>query len=183
MESPTQPNTSGLLVIRTDAAGLTRSVEVLEASNDTQGWQRIARELERALAGKKLRVPPRSAGISMQLRVTSRTQLPSGADPGLAIELFGQTIKAGSGEKSARIKLLSPGITVSEVPVPYSANGATIPVVGFSPNVFGLSGDLSDIGAVARRIVNAHLVALDVRPEEGVAPDPHSTVDSPPRAP
>lgn len=183
MESATQPNTSGLLVIHTDAAGLTRSVEVLEASNDAQGWQRIARELSRALAGKKLRVPQRSGGISMQLRVTSRTQLPSGADPGLAVELFGQTIKAGSGQKSARLKILSPGVTVSELPVPYATNGASMPVVGFSPNVLALGGDLSDIGAVARRIVNAHLVALDVRAPDRAAPDPHSAVDSPARAP
>jgi hypothetical protein len=172
MESATSPNTSGLLAIHTDADGLTHTVEVLEASNDSQGWLRVAAELKRALAGKKLRVPKGSSGISMQLRVVSRVQLPSGTDPGLAVELFGQTIKKGSGDRSARLKLLSPEITVSEVEIPYT-DGHSMPVLGFSPNVIGFSGDIADIGAVARRVVSAHLVALDT----------HRAVDSPVRAP
>lgn len=160
MESATQPNTSGLLLIRTDASGIAVHVEVLQADNETRGWERIAEELKRELAKKPLRVPSGSAGVSFQLRVVSRVQLPSGADPGLAVELFGVTVKEGDGDRSSRISVLSPKATVTEIEVPYS-NGATMPMLGFSPNILGIGGDLADIGAVARRVVRAHLVALE----------------------
>ena len=164
MDSATQPNTSGLLLIRTDASGIAVHVEVLQADNETQGWQRIAEELKRELAKKPLRVPSGSSGVSFQLRVVSRVQLPSGADPGLAVELFGVTVKEGDGDRSSRISVLSPKVTVTEIEVPYS-NGATMPMLGFSPNVLGVLGDLADIGAVARRVVRAHLVALETHVE------------------
>lgn len=160
MDSATRPNTSGLLLIRTDASGIAVHVEVLQADNETQGWQRIAEELKRELAKKPLRVPSGSAGVSFQLRVISRVQLPSGADPGLAIELFGVTVKEGEGDRSSRISVLSPKATVTEIEVPYS-NGATMPMLGFNPNILSIGGDLADIGAVARRVVRAHLVALE----------------------
>jgi hypothetical protein len=159
-ESVSAANTSGLLVIHTDGAGLTREVEVLEASSDSAEWERIAAALRKALAGKKLHIAPGTAGVSLQLRVVSRLELPSGADPGLAVELFGQTLKKGDGDRSARLSVLSPSVTLSEVEVPYS-NGAKLPVLGIVPNILGLVADPVDVGALARRIVRAHLVALE----------------------
>jgi hypothetical protein len=165
LDSATQPNTSALLSIRTDGAGITSHVEVLDAANESAGWERIAAELKRELAKTPLRVPKGSAGVSFQLRVISRVQLPSGADPGLAVELFGQTIKEGGGDRSSRISVLSPKVVVTEVEVPYS-DGATMPMLGFSPNILAIGGDLADIGAVARRVVRAHLVALETHVDQ-----------------
>ncbi len=165
LDSATRPNTSALLLIRTDGSGITSHVEVLDAENESQGWQRIAEELKRELAKRPLRVPNGSAGVSFTLRVTSRVQLPSGADPGLAVELFGQTVKEGGGDRSSRISILSPKVVVTKFEVPYS-DGATIPMLGFSPNILGIGGDLADIGAVARRVVRAHLVALETHVDQ-----------------
>jgi hypothetical protein len=166
LASATSPNTSALLRVRTDRAGAVTHVEVLEADRDDAEWQRIAERLRQALAGKRLRVPARSDGVSFQLRVVSRVQLPSGADPGLAIDLFGVPVEKGEGDKSTKISLISP--MLREVTLPGS-DGATILVPTI--NIFGAAGDLADIGAVARRLVTAYLVAMDTDvPLEGPAP-------------
>jgi hypothetical protein len=156
MASATAPNTTALLRVRTDPTGRVTFVEVLEADRDDDEWQRIAERLQRALANRKLRVPARSNGVSFQLRVTSRVQLPSGADPGLAIDLFGIPVKKGEGDRSARLSVLSPMIV--QVPIP-GADGATMPALTVA--LIGGAGDLADIGAVARRLVSAYLVSLD----------------------
>ncbi len=156
MASATAPNTTALLHVRTDGAGRVTLVEVLEADRDDDEWQRIAERLRRALASKKLRVPTRGNGVSFQLRVTSRVQLPSGADPGLSIDLLGIPVKKGEGDRSAKISVLSP--MVVQVPIP-GGDGATMPALTLA--LIGGAGDVADIGAVARRLVSAYLVALD----------------------
>jgi hypothetical protein len=163
LNSATLPNTSAVLRLRTDGDGLTVHVEVIESSNASDGWRRIADELKRALAGKKLRVPPGTGGVSMALRVASRVQLPSGADPGLAVELFGQNIKAGEGDKSSQISILTPKVVVQQVEIPYS-NGGTMPLAGVALSIVSGSGDIGDIGAVARRVVTAYLVSMETHP-------------------
>jgi hypothetical protein len=166
LASATAPNTSALLGVRADGAGAVIGVEVLEADRDGDEWGRIAERLRQALSGKRLRVPSRSRGVSFQLRVVSRVQLPSGADPGLAIDLFGMPVKHGEGDKSTKISLISP--MLREVVLPGS-DGATILVPTI--DIFGVAGDLADIGAVARRLVTAYLVAMDTDiPLEGADP-------------
>jgi hypothetical protein len=162
LASASAPNTSALLRVRTDAAGAVTLVEVLESDRDGDEWRRIADELVRALAGKRLRVPARSNGVSFQLRVVSRVQLPSGADPGLAVDLFGIPVKKGEGDRSAKLSVLTP--TLQEVVIPGS-DGQTMLVPTLA--ILGLAGDVSDIGRVARRLVTAYLVAMeaDILPE------------------
>jgi hypothetical protein len=155
MQSATAPNTSALLRVRTDATGKVTLVDVLDADRDDQEWRRIADQLRVALAGKHLRVPPRS-GVSFQLRVVSRVQLPSGADPGLEVDLFGIPLKKGAGDRSTKIAVLSPMLT--EVTIPGS-DGATMRVPTLA--LIGGAGDLADVGGVARRLVTAYLVAMD----------------------
>jgi hypothetical protein len=175
LDSASMPNTSGLLSVRTDASGLVVEVEVLSAENQSMAWSAIARDLKQALANKKLRVPRGSAGVRLQIAVESRVTLPSGADPGLAVELFGVNLGEGT-ERSARIKILSPEVVVEEVDIPYT-NGKKMKVVGFVPHLFSLMGDPTDIGAVARRIVHARLVALETLappvPALPALPQPH----------
>jgi hypothetical protein len=167
MQSTTAPNTEASLVLRTDGAGETIYVEVTEASGDTAAWNTIAQSLLRALHGKKLRVPHGSGGVTMQLRVVSRVQLPSGADPGLAIDLFGKEIKAGAGDRSTRIELLTPKIIVQQVPIAGSDDPrATIPVIGLGLTIFGVMGDPVDIASTARRVVHARLVSLETHPDD-----------------
>jgi hypothetical protein len=100
-------------------------------------------------------------------------QLPSGADPGLAVDLFGVPIKKGDGDKSTNVSLFSPKL--QEVVIPGS-DGVTMLVPTLS--ILGVGGDVADIGRVARRLVTAYLVAMDteILPE---APAP----EAPPAAP
>jgi len=176
MASATTPNTSALLRVRTDGAGSVKLVDVLEADRDGDEWQRIAAELVRALAGKKLRVPAGSNGVSFQLRVVSRVQLPSGADPGLSVDVLGIPLKKGDGERSTKISILSPMIKEIEVP---DSDGIRVPVVSFA--IIGAAGDLVDIGAVARRLVSAYLVTMETHflPENASSP---ATPPAPPAA-
>lgn len=166
MQSESAPNTSALLGLRTDANGYTVHVEVREASGDTRAWEAVAAELQRKLAGQKLRVPAGSGGVSMELRVTSRNQLPSGADPGLAIELFGQEIKSGDGKRSTRLQLLTPKIAVQEVEAPYGDGRQKVKALTATLTIVALFGDPADIGAVARRVVHAHLVSMETHPKD-----------------
>jgi len=166
MQSTSAPNTNALLVLRTDGSGETVHVELAEASGQTEAWNAIAAGLLKALHRKKLRVPAGSSGVTMQLRVESREQLPSGADPGLAIDLFGQEVKAGAGDRSTRLELLTPKIVLEQYQVSASDPHAKIPVVGFQFTLVGVLGDPVDIGSVARRVVHAHLVSLETHPRE-----------------
>ena len=166
MQSTSAPNTSALLVLRTDGSGETVHVEVAEASGETRAWEAIAAALQEALHGKKLRVPAGSGGVTMQLRVESREQLPSGADPGLAIDLFGQEVKSGAGDRSTRLQLLTPKIVLEQYQVSSTDPHAKIPVVGFQFTIVALMGDPVDIAAVARRVVHAHLVSLETHPRQ-----------------
>jgi hypothetical protein len=165
--SATAPNTTALLRVRTDAAGKVTLVDVLAADRDHAEWGRIAAQLVKALAGKHLRVPAHSGGVSFQLRVVSRVQLPSGADPGLAVDLFGIPVKQGEGDRSSKLSLFSP--TLQEYVISGS-DGATVRVPSLS--IFGMAGDVADIGRVARRLVTAYLVAMDTNaaPDASVPP-------------
>ena len=166
MQSTTAPNTEALLLLRTDGSGQTVHVELAEASGDTDAWNAVARSLLQALHGKKLRVPPGSGGVTMQLRVVSREQLPSGRDPGLAVDLFGQEVKAGAGERSTRLQLLTPKITLEQYQISPTDPHVKFPVIGFSLTILGVQGDLVDIGSVARRVVHSHLVSLETHPRD-----------------
>ena len=179
MDSATAPNNGALLRLRTDGAGRVTLVEVVEAERDVDEWRRVANRLVQALAGKSLRVPRRSGGVTLDLRVSSRVTLPSGADPGLEVELFGQTIKQGDGDRSTKISVLSP--TIVQVPVP-GTHGVGVPIGVFS--LIAVAGDPVDIGAVARRVVTAYLVAMDTHePSPAVPTAPAVTAAPSPATP
>jgi hypothetical protein len=178
LASATAPNTSALLRVRTDATGKVTLVDVLDADRDDAEWGRIADQLVRALAGKRLRVPPRSGGVSFQLRVVSRVQLPSGADPGLAVDLFGIPLKEGDGDRSSKLSFLSPMLREMVIP---GSDGVTMLVPSLA--IFGLAADPVDIGSVARRLVTAYLVAMDtdISSEAAATPAPPPAARSPER--
>lgn len=168
MDSAAAPNTEARLAVHTDAAGRTVSVELLDASSDSAEWERVAAALKRALAERPLRIPAGSSGMRLELLVSSREQLPSGADPGFAVELFGATLKEGAGPRSSRLSLLTPKIMIQELQVPYTDGRSTMTTFAVVPSIIAFSGDVVDIGAAARRVVSARLVQLDV----------HSPMDS-----
>jgi hypothetical protein len=162
MQSTTAPNGEATLFVRTDADGKVVHTEVRVASSDGPEWERIARDLARALGDKRMRVPPGSRGVSFQLKVTSKEQLPSGAAPGLEINVLGATLKRGRGDNSTKISILEPKITTQKVPLPNDPLGREVEAVVVSLSPFALRGDPVDIGAPARRVVHAHLRDLTV---------------------
>jgi hypothetical protein len=91
------------------------------------------------------------------VRVESRVQLPSGADPGLTVNILGVPVQKGQGPRSARIDILdvTPKLETKEERLP---SGQTVSVPRLSVgNVLSMMGDLSDIGAKPQRMVHAHV--------------------------
>jgi hypothetical protein len=121
-----------------DSEGKLVSGVVGDASTDRQAWVRVARQTAQALAARKLTVP-KGQGIKLTIAVTSRLQLPSGADPGFEVSAQGVPLKKGGGPRSTRLDL-------SIFPFPAAT----------------LGGDPADIGSQARRMVHAHVVSEEV---------------------
>jgi hypothetical protein len=121
-----------------DSEGKVVSGVVGDASTDREAWVRVARQTARALATRKLTVP-KGQGIKLTIAVTSRLQLPSGADPGFEVSAQGVPIKKGGGPRSTRLDL-------SIFPFPAAT----------------LAGDPADVGSHARRMVHAHVVSEEV---------------------
>jgi hypothetical protein len=129
-------------------------------------WDELADEIAKALQGKRLRKPPGGRGVAMRIEVTSREELPSGRDPGLEVRALGLPVKRGRGPSSTRVDILNiePKVVIDlpdpqEDPsvgqaAPVRFPRAHIQVI----NLFGLSGDLVDVGAAARRVVHARVL-------------------------
>jgi len=133
-------NTKARLSVSADDQGNVLSVSVLSSDGAPQEWQQLADDVFAKFAGKRLRAMGKR-GYRFTLAVNSRNQLPSGADPGVNVSVLGIPLKKGGGPRSTSISILNP----------------TNP-----SEVLGLVGDLSDIGATARRVVRAHLESLEI---------------------
>lgn len=149
-------NGKATFVARIDSSGRVNLLSVVNVNGDHEGWRRVASHALRVLSRKKLRVPQGAKGIELRISVESRWAMPSGADPGLEVRMLGVPLKKGQGKRSARISILEPKAKVEMVEVP-QPGGTTVPMpmpqIGIG--VLGVAGDLSDVGAKARRIVHA----------------------------
>lgn len=121
--------------VTVDARGLVVSLTAVGASESHDDWRAVGAQSLAALKGKTLR---RKGPLSMRIEVDARIALPSGADPGVGVDVAGIPLKKGDGPKSAKVSL-----------------GGT----PFGPGVT-LQGDLADIGAKTRRVVHAHVVRV-----------------------
>ena len=155
-------NSTALFRCTVDAGGKLQKVALLQSSSDPVPWRRVAQGVQAALARRALRIPRTGYGMSFRLRVSSRVQLPSGADPGLATSILNIPITKGDGPKSARIEILNilPKLTPSEVVLP---SGQKLHAVELRlGNLLSITGDPADIGSRPRRMVHAHLESLEV---------------------
>jgi hypothetical protein len=100
-----------------------------------------------ALRATRLRLPKTPAGVTFRIRVTSHVQLPSGADPGLAIDVLGVPVKRGAGPRSTRLSILGlkPEATVQDVRLP-SGQSVAVPEL----KVSSLSLAISPTSALRR---------------------------------
>ena len=129
-----------LFSIRVDEVGLVVSVQVAESSGDRHAWEDVGRRLLNAMAARRVRVPPGAKGVAMQIEITSKVTLPSGARSPLhvnspAADAVSDMAK-GKFEKGQDM------------------NGS-VPIVGGS-------FDLSDIGAHPLRVVGARVLSENV---------------------
>jgi len=136
-------------------------LELLGSSSNRDGWKRLLALAQQRIATQRLLPPKGSRGLDLEIRVESRIQLPSGHDPGFGVNLFGLTLKKGKGERSSKFEALSslPHIDY-DIDETY-ANGERKPP-RLVLDLFKLSGDPADIGAVSRRIVSARVLRQTV---------------------
>jgi hypothetical protein len=74
--------------VQTDREGRVASVTLGETRGGAS-WSEVTAALRRALASKRLRVPRGSNGLSIEVLVQAKVQLPSGARPGHALQVQG----------------------------------------------------------------------------------------------
>ncbi len=151
-------NASAVLRVATNAAGQVVSVELLESTSDARPWRAVAARLEKALAGQRLRVPRGGRGVTMDLRVTSRVELPSGSDPGMGVDFLGIPLKKPGGEKSPRISILKIDPKGYKVRLP---NGKVLELPSMPlQSLVEIAVDPTDVVGKAQRMVRAHLERL-----------------------
>jgi hypothetical protein len=102
----------------------------------------------------------------MRIEVTSREEMPSGHDPGVAVSVLHVPLTHGRGPKATKVDILdvAPKVVV-DLPDPNEdpSVGQAAPVRFPKAHVqvltlFGTDGDLVDIGAAARRVVHARVL-------------------------
>lgn len=131
-------NGSASFVLVIDSNGKLVSSMLGKTNGDREAWARVARQTAQALAQRKLQVP-RGKSVQLSIEVTSRLELPSGADPGVELSANGIPLKKGGGPRSTKLD-------ISIFPFPAAT----------------LAGDPADIGARPRRMVRAHVLSEEL---------------------
>ncbi|MCA9511989.1 MAG: hypothetical protein KC560_14860, partial [Myxococcales bacterium] len=165
-DAPTREATSvdgaAVFIAIAGADGKVTSLSFVSGTGNETAWRATAKRALGELEGKRLRMPVGARGVSLELAVSSAWKLPSGNDPGLAVDAFGGIpLKKGEGKKSPRISLLDPLPRIVNVPLTPDGK-TTIPVPVLQLRVFETTADPTDVGAKPRRVVHARLVRTHV---------------------
>jgi hypothetical protein len=146
---------NAVLRVATNAAGQVVSVDVVESTSDMRPWRAVAARLLEALREQRLRVPKGGRGVTMDLRVVSHVELPSGADPGLGVDVLGIPLKRGAGKKSPRISILKIDPKGYKVQLP---DGKVLELPSMPlQSLIEVAVDPTDVVGKAQRMVRAHL--------------------------
>jgi hypothetical protein len=156
------PRSKARLSVLTDASGLVVRIDVLESNANMNDWRQVA---DKALA--ELSTKRRNVSIGRPLRtvidVESRIALPSGRSPGMGVSLLNIPIKRREYKDSPNIELLSlmPKFESIKIIDPTQSGGQTmeVPMVFLQFQVLGVNGDLVDVGAVSRQVVQSRVVS------------------------
>jgi len=127
-----------VFAIEVDNLGLVVHVNVAESSGDRRAWDDVARSVLNAFAQKRLRVPPGAKRIAMQIEISSKVTLPSGARHPMSVS-------------SPAVQALEHMAHGEFDKAPDNGTG-TVPIIGGS-------FDLSDIGAHPQRVVGARVIS------------------------
>jgi hypothetical protein len=156
-------NATALFQARVDGRGRIVQLTLLEASQGTGAWQEVGQHAAQALALRTLKVPDGSRGIVLDIRVVSREQLPSGADPGVGVSVFRLPIKRGKGEHSGTVDILYPELDLDTVEIPDPGGGEPLrlPRLKIGIALLNVGVDPADIGQHSRRVVHAEVVKTE----------------------
>lgn len=163
--SATLPDGSATFRVTVNEQGRVTLIELLGASGDRRLWDDIRRELLEQLARRTLR--PAGHAATLELAVSSSEELPSGASPGLDLDVGGIMLERGRGSRSSQLSILTPKVLA--MPFAEDPDGVKVPVVSFG--IAGV-GDPGDLGAKARRVVRTRLTKLDMHSTRAPASAP-----------
>jgi hypothetical protein len=150
-----------VFAVRADANGKLLSIEAVSGDRGLSAFQGMARLAREKLARTTLRLPSSAKGANLRVEVTSAWKLPSGHDPGLAVDLFGQSLTKGEGKAATKVTLL-PLPKVACISPDDPKNDLKLPLCGIVAPLFATDGDPADIGAKPRRIVSTKVVESTV---------------------
>lgn len=157
----TDVNGGAVFLAVAGADGRVTAVSFVSGTGGEPAWRRTAARALASLVNERLRLPAGAKGAEMELAVTSAWKLPSGNDPGVAIDLGGIPLKKGEGPQSPKVSFLNPLPRIVDVPLtPDGKNKVPMPVLQL--RVFETTADPSDVGARPRRVVHARLVRTRV---------------------
>ena len=156
-------NATALFQARVDGRGRLVQLTLLEASEGYRAWQEVGERAARALALRTLRLPDGSRGIALDIRIVSREQLPSGADPGVGVSVLRLPIKRGKGDRSGTIDILYPELDLDTVEIPDPGGGEPLrlPRLKIGLALLSVGVDPADIGQHSRRVVHAEVVKTE----------------------
>jgi hypothetical protein len=133
-------------------------MQLLGTSGDDAAWTRLLDRAKRELVAQRLKAPNGSRGIDLEIRVDSRIQLPSGADPGFSVKVFGLPLRKGEGKRSPGIEVLSslPRLTYDENEKDPALRQR------LEMDVLKVPLDLADLSGKRSRIVSARVLKRTV---------------------
>lgn len=150
--------TRAIVDVRVDATGRVASLHLSSASSQSEDWRKLTDKLLKTLGPRRLRLAGANQGLSFKLRLASSMQLPSGAAPGVRLDLFGQTLHEGAGPGSTSLSL-SPTAPLQAEQVFDTAGRHQDHPLQFELGLFELRGDVADAAARPRRVVQVAVLA------------------------
>jgi len=157
----------------TDHTGRVTSFELLDATNDRKVWEALAGRMLKGLAGVVLRIPKTGHGVTLDMKVSSEVLLPSGAEPGMGIEVAGIELKKAGGKHSPKISVLKVNPRIEQRQIRQGdGRVVSLPYIEIM-DYLNLAGDPVDIGKKAQRVVHARLERLSANAEPDASAEPN----------
>jgi hypothetical protein len=142
-----------------DGSGNLLGLEYTGSNRASPQWEKLSKRVEQVLRGRKLTIAKNTKGVDFRLRLVARSQMPSGADPGLEVNVLGVPVKKGQGKRSSKIQILDPTPVMAELEIPGEANEKIkVPVPQIVFNLLRVAGDPSDIGAPSRQVIRVEVL-------------------------
>ena len=153
-------NATAIFTANIDGSGNLLGLEFGGSDHASPQWNKLSTRVQQVLQGRKLSIAKNTKGVDFKLRLVARSQLPSGADPGMAVNLLGVPVKKGQGKRSSKITILDPTPKMLEFEIPGATDDekVKIPVPGLVFTLLNVAADPSDIGAPARHMIRVQVV-------------------------